>query len=248
MAEISFENPRFYEQFWQDQAYQLGYALDSAVRDRYPAIVKVWDGRKLPETVLDFGCGNGVLTAVLYKEGFGNEILGVDVSMTAIENAQTRYMHDGLQFERIDSGDLPGHKYFDVIIASHVLEHIDEPENVLSLLKSRAGYLVLEVPLERCWWQDLVYRLFPSIRRDNPVGHVNFWSKESFRQCVNEAGLEILNDYHYASAPFSPYTHWLKRICERCLLAVLGLKRYSRLMATHYSVLAGNARTNTQGE
>ena len=32
----------FYEYFWADSLYQQAYAFDSAVRDRYPAIKKVW--------------------------------------------------------------------------------------------------------------------------------------------------------------------------------------------------------------
>jgi SAM-dependent methyltransferase len=228
----------FYEQFWADSLYQQSYAFDSAVRDRYPAIKIVCGDMRQAGKVLDYGCGNGVLTYWLWCNGFGNEIIGVDVSQTGINNAQKSFARQGLTFATIDalSGLAPGS--FDVVVSSHVLEHIDHPEVALAGIADKAEWLVLEVPLEKCMWQDLVARLKRKSRKDNPLGHVNFWNKATFIQFLKKSGLLVIRDYQYVSAPYSPFNHWLKRGLELIVLNLIGIRIYSKLMATHYIVLA----------
>lgn len=234
----------FYEQFWADSLYQQAYAFDSAVRDRYPAIKKVWGEMRQAGKVLDYGCGNGVLTYWLWSNGFGMEIMGVDVSQTGVNNAQKSFARDGLVFDTIDAlNDLAPH-CFDVVVSSHVLEHIDQPEVVLASIAEKAEWLVLEVPLEKCIWPDLVARLKGKSRKDNPLGHVNFWSKATFNQLLKNSGLLVIRDFQYVSAPYSPFNHWLKRGVELIALNLIGLRLYSKLMATHYIVLARKIKTN----
>ena len=72
----------FYEKYWEDYKYKEKYAFYVAFEDRVPAINKVWSNFKKPNKVLDFGCGNGVLTYLLKCSGFGKNIVGVDVSNT----------------------------------------------------------------------------------------------------------------------------------------------------------------------
>lgn len=228
----------FYETFWRDDHYQLAYAFDSAVRDRFPAIQKVWGSLKKPRRVLDFGCGNGVLTYWLHCNDFADDILGVDISATGIRNAQTHFARQGLRYESIDFLDESAQVPFDVVVSSHVMEHINEPDVTIQRLKSLAEWMVIEVPLERCMVQDFMAKIRRKPREHNPLGHVNFWTKRSFRQFLQENGVMIVRDYQYASAPFSPYSSLVKRLLERLLLGVVGLGVYSRLMATHYIVLA----------
>jgi len=228
----------FYEQFWADSLYQQAYAFDSAVRDRYPAIKKVWGEMRQAGKVLDYGCGNGVLTYWLWCNGFGVEIMGVDVSETGIKNAQKSFARNGLIFATIDALNGLAPHSFDVVVSSHVLEHIDQPEVVLASIAEKAEWLVLEVPLEKCIWQDLVARFKGKSRKDNPLGHVNFWNKATFNQFLKESGLLVVRDYQYVSAPYSPFNHWLKRSLESIVLKLIGMRLYSKLMATHYIVLA----------
>lgn len=229
----------FYESFWADDVYQQAYAFDSAVRDRFPAIQKVWRGLIAPKRVLDFGSGNGVLTYWMYCNGFGESVIGVDVSNTGVANARAAFSCAGLRYEHIDYLDsLHGQEQFDVVVSSHVLEHIAEPEDALARLRDLGRWFVFEVPLERCYWQDAIYGLRRKERHENPLGHVNFWTKSSFRNMLEECGFLIVRDHRYASAPFSPYNSFLKRSAELGLLGILGVNAYGRIMATHYTVLA----------
>jgi len=228
----------FYEQFWADSLYQQAYAFDSAVRDRYPAIKHVWGEMRQAGKVLDYGCGNGVLTYWLWSNGFGKEIMGVDVSRTGVNNAQKSFAREGLDFATIDALNSLSPHSFDVVVSSHVLEHIDQPEIALASISEKAEWLVLEVPLEKCIWPELVARLKGKSRKENPLGHVNFWDKTTFNQLLKRSGLLVVRHFHYVSAPYSPFNHWLKRGLELVALNLLGVRLYSKLLATHYIVLA----------
>ena len=237
MDDQKFES-EFYERFWADSIYQQAYAFDSAVRDRFPAIMNVWGDMRQASKVLDYGCGNGVLTYWLWGNGFGNEIMGVDVSQTGVNNAQKSFACDGLTFATIDSLiGIVAHS-FDVVVSSHVLEHIDQPEITLVSIAEIAEWLVLEVPLEKCILPDFVAFLKGKSRSENPLGHVNFWDKETFKEFLQKSGLIIIRDYQYSSAPYSTFNHWLKRWVELVALNLICLRLYSKLMATCYIVLA----------
>lgn len=228
----------FYEQFWADSRYQLAYAFDSAVRDRFPAIQRAWGELRLPRKVLDYGCGNGVLTYWLWSNGFGSDITGVDLSRTGVENARKAFPKSGLNFETIDAVEGFVADSFDAVVCSHVLEHIENPATALARMATKAEWMVLEVPLEKCLWPDLVAILRGKSRKENPLGHVNFWNKASFKSFLQKEGMLVVREYQYASAPYSPFNHWAKRLLERLALKVLGVQLYGVLLATHYVVLA----------
>lgn len=229
----------FYEQFWASSDYQLAYAFDSAVRDRFPAIQKVWGHLHTPRRILDYGCGNGVLTYWMYANDFGQECIGVDVSHTGVEYARRHFSGPSLEFlswEQDKQIDSLGQ--FDVVVASHVLEHIPNPSQAIIQLLPLSEWFVLEVPIEWCLIQNATAVVQRKALSDNPVGHVNFWTKRRFRDLLNASGLMIIRDFQYASAPFSPYNKKIKRIIELAMLRLLGIELYSYLMVTHYVVLA----------
>ncbi len=229
----------FYERFWHDADYQLAYAFDIAVRDRYPAIRRVWDDLQSPSRVLDYGCGNGVLSYWMHCNGFGREVIGLDISHTGIEFAKRSFDREGLDFRVLEADrSIPNLGRFDAVVASHVLEHIETPGEVIERLGPIAEWFILEVPLEDCLAQNVLTKLRRRDRRDNPVDHVQFWNRKSFRRFIQSCGFLIIRDYLYTSAPYSPYTHPIKRLIERGALATLGTKVYAYFMASHYIVLA----------
>jgi SAM-dependent methyltransferase len=214
-------------------------AFDAAVRERFPAIQQVWGSLRAPYRVLDYGCGNGVLTYWMYANGFGQDCLGLDISATGIEYAQQYFARAGLQFQILTPlKPLDHYGEFDVVVSSHVLEHIHHPHQALAQMLPLADWFVLEVPLEDCFAQNAIATMRGNTLRQNPLGHVNFWSKQSFAAFVQSMGLMILRDFQYASAPFSPFNSRSKRWLEQALLRGMGVPRYGWLMATHYAVLA----------
>ncbi len=236
MADVVGEDC-FYERFWADSDYQLRYAYWSAVRDRFPALQRVWGTLAAPRRVLDYGSGNGVLSHWLAANGFGQSVLGVDVSRKGVGDANGNFGCERLQFQELQDFEWAADS-FDVVVSSHVLEHVEDPEAVMTRLGPLAEWFVFEVPLEDCWWVNLSAAWRGKSRGDNPLGHINFWTRASFNEAVRRSGFIVVRDDRYASAPFFPTTGRFKSILERTALALLGVETYGRLMATHYIVLA----------
>ena len=228
----------FYEKFWEDYKYQEQYAFYVAVKDRIPAINKVWSNFKKPNKVLDFGCGNGVLTYLLKCSGFGKNIVGVDVSKIGIKNASKFFSNKDLSFRTMDEFITLKDKKFDLIVSSHVFEHIHDPEKSLDKIKNLSEWFLIEVPLEKALWPNFLAMTKKIPRENNSLGHVNFWNKVGFKSFIESRDFLIVKDFHYASAPFSKYNHWVKRCLQRVLLKILGINAYSFFMSTHFIVLA----------
>lgn len=96
--------------------------------------------------ILDIGCGNGDNARILNKNG--RIIDGITLSEKEKENAQ-KYMSN-IYIHNLENG-LPAdlaYKY-DVIICSHVIEHIAYPKNLLNDIKQRLapnGILIVALP------------------------------------------------------------------------------------------------------
>lgn len=93
------------------------------------------------KSILDVGCGNGELAAQMYKKC--HNITGFDVSARAISSARARFPWITFIQGRVE--DLPLQKH-ELVVLSHILEHLDDPVNLLKKVKNVATYLYIEVP------------------------------------------------------------------------------------------------------
>src|SRR5690606_10046182 len=98
--------------------------------------------------VLDVGCGNGVISRSLGKEGF--EVYGIDISDKAIEKAKQLNTYPNVHFEVKSAEQLVAEgKTYDVIICSEVLEHLHDPSKLLNVLHQSLtdkSILIVTVP------------------------------------------------------------------------------------------------------
>lgn len=100
-------------------------------------------------SVLDIGCGHGKILRLL-KSGKNCEVYGIDISSVAIEMMRKA----GVEGEVCNAEDLvlKTGKKFDVIIASHILEHLDNDEEFVSRcskLLNPNGFMIVAVP-DKC--------------------------------------------------------------------------------------------------
>jgi 2-polyprenyl-3-methyl-5-hydroxy-6-metoxy-1,4-benzoquinol methylase len=120
----------------------------------------------LPEhgKVLDVGCGNGIISMNLGREGF--KVKGIDISEKAIEKAKNNNPFENVEFENLSAEALTarGERY-EAIICSEVLEHMENPGQLLDKLHDSLtdnGTLIVTVPNGRGPRELLVTR--PMIR------------------------------------------------------------------------------------
>lgn len=101
-----------------------------------------------PECVLDVGCGTGKnLTVPLAGRFPATRFVGADPDAGSIEFARRENRRENLEF-RLTS-ELRPDEQFDVVIASEVVEHVEEPREFLDFLRERlkpGGRLVLTLP------------------------------------------------------------------------------------------------------
>lgn len=100
-------------------------------------------------TVLDAGCGTGYGSRLLAEAG-ASRVLGVDIDPLSIAFARRRYRSSALEFQRANCQALTVPRaHFDLVFASNVLEHLEQPERFLSTafetLRS-GGHALFAVP------------------------------------------------------------------------------------------------------
>jgi 2-polyprenyl-3-methyl-5-hydroxy-6-metoxy-1,4-benzoquinol methylase len=114
------------------------------------------------KSVLDLGCNNGYGTNELARSC--REVVGVDVSPSAIADAEQRFVADGLAFRVIDGTGLPFRsEMFDVVTSFQVIEHVAEMPaylNEINRVLKPGGVAIFTTPNARI-------RLDPGMRSWN---------------------------------------------------------------------------------
>ncbi|MEW6749176.1 MAG: class I SAM-dependent methyltransferase, partial [Candidatus Micrarchaeota archaeon] len=105
-----------------------------------------------PAKVLDAGCGDGMFTDLMRKEGY--EAVGVDCN---VHTEELNKKYEGIRFIKADLHELPFKDgEFDCMTCLDVLEHFSDAEDVLVKLKSKirpGGHLVVSGPVESFWYK-----------------------------------------------------------------------------------------------
>ncbi len=98
-------------------------------------------------TLIDIGAGNGLILKFFKLKGF--DVSGVELEKDQVHQMQIDYKLQGVKVVQGDITKLKGEGNFDVVIASDVIEHIENDESALKNLYSfvkTGGYLVITVP------------------------------------------------------------------------------------------------------
>ena len=152
-----------------------------------------------PGKILDIGCGPGWLLSAI-DDGWCK--YGVEPSAQASSHASR---HGEIFIGPFEEADYPN-DFFDLVIAYHVIEHMENPatalRNIRNILRP-GGAMVIGTPdfdsgCARHFGNN--YRLL-----QDPT-HISLFSTDSMHRCLRDAGFEILEvEYPFFS------TTWFKR-------------------------------------
>ena len=166
-----------------DREYALRHsvAADNWLFDTLLALLAPQPGWR----ILDVGCNTGEFTARLAV--LQCQMVGIDLNPAAIALAQERFPQ--LAFRVAELAEIP-EVDFDAIIASHVIEHLAEPEKFLREAHrrlKRGAKLVIATPNRHAFLHKLVNRLRGAPFFDDPTHHHLFAPRELSR-LVTQAG------------------------------------------------------------
>jgi ubiquinone/menaquinone biosynthesis C-methylase UbiE len=161
-----------------------------------------------PESILDVGCGEGVLTEQWARQLGDRPVVGLDLDDGKLAADWAARARQNLEFRTFDGGDLPfADKEFDLVAAIEALEHVPDPETkVAEMARVARRHLLVSVPHEPLWRMLNLARGAYVRELGNTPGHVNHWSHRSFVALLSEHG-EVLQ----ARSPF-PWTMLLVRV------------------------------------
>ena len=158
------------------------------------------DGSK----ILDFGCNTGWYTKIIKKRNSKCKVYGADINKFAIKYASLKYKD--VKFFYIDK-NFYQNKRFDIIILSHILEHVKNPNelirNIINLLNKK-GKLIIVIPQDRIRGDSAIFHfLFNLIclKFENP--HVIKLKYKDCKNILTKSGLTI-TDYIYINY-FPPF-------------------------------------------
>jgi len=175
-----------YNQYWESRL-QRNY---TPVMPRHREIVRIIIERKRSGKVLDLGCGEGHILQMLSDS---YERYGCDVSDLALS-----LIHDDkIQKTVCDLNKaFPFDLDFDVIIASEVLEHLQNPYNVLEKVRKHLtkGGLFLVTNPSVTLWRHRLQLLCGRFPKYDP-SHINFWDVDGFIELLSSYGYKIWDFY-----------------------------------------------------
>jgi SAM-dependent methyltransferase len=173
-----------YDQFWSQRFRRTHTYSNQTKLKRFRALIRRHGLLDKPLRVFDQGFGLG---AMLFAFPTGASIAGLEMSQSAVDAATVVARSKG--YKEVDLRVFtPGVAYpsewkgcFDLVISSHVLEHIAEPKpalaELLSLLKP-GGFACIVVPINERPGEDL--------------NHFHYFTVESFREFLTGSGLSLL--------------------------------------------------------
>jgi 2-polyprenyl-3-methyl-5-hydroxy-6-metoxy-1,4-benzoquinol methylase len=136
--------------------------------------------------LLDVGCGNGEFIA--HMRSLGWNVSGIDFDSAAVSYARGQ----GLDVRVATVADLDEAPVYDVIVLTHVIEHVSDPVELLrecaKRLRPGTGRLVIFTPNIRSFGHTLFKHYWRGLEVPR---HFVLFSPTALRVCAERAGLSV---------------------------------------------------------
>jgi 2-polyprenyl-3-methyl-5-hydroxy-6-metoxy-1,4-benzoquinol methylase len=143
-----------------------------------------------PSSLLDVGCGEGVLVHRWAQSMPETRIVGIDLVEESIQAGWAARQAPNLEYRTMAAENLPfADDEFGLATAIEVLEHVPDPEHTLAeMARCAERHLLVSVPREPLWRMLNIARGAYIPQLGNTPGHLNHWSKRSFTKLLSRYG------------------------------------------------------------
>jgi SAM-dependent methyltransferase len=175
------------EALWDSHWDDFGKANERNPAQEYRRRLALWllARRGTPERLLDIGCGNGELLASAAARWPVAELMGLELSESAVAEARRKVPAARLEARDLLADPVPGNgeaNWATHAVCSEVLEHVDDP---VALLRNARSWLapgsrvVVTVPGG------------PMSAFDRHIGHRRHFAPDDLREVMQAAGLHV---------------------------------------------------------
>lgn len=153
-------------------------------------------------SILDIGCGTGILYEVLQEEGYTGSYVGTDLSPEMLEVG--RKSHNGIELrvmdcERLDFDD----KSFEIVFMRSVLHHTPDPVEAIKEMKRVAKKTILIAEPLRNIFTELPRYLSKKLTDHFDEDHTHY-SITQLQKLLKDGGIEKCHfkNFGYFAYPF----------------------------------------------
>ena len=194
-----------------------GLAYDQTIADKFEQLNEehqyVLNEVGHGKDVLEVACHTGYVSSWLQRHE--NRVTGMELFQPALDKAMP-YLVNGIQgnVEEEETWQKLGDQTFDVILFMHILEHLIDPENVLSIAKNYlkpGGYIVICIPNISNWNSRVA--IFKGNFSYTETGlmdktHLRFVNYFTMQEMIESAGYRVTKYGCVSKTTFTFFPNW----------------------------------------
>ena len=201
--------------------------------------------------VLELGAGEGSILKYLDEYNFCKELHALEIDKSGIEFIKKRKLNLVKSVQQFNGYDIPfKDNCFDLLILSHVIEHVEFPRYLLREIKRVSTYQIAEIPCDFTFNVDKKVEYFLS------YGHINIYIPTLLRFLLKSEGFEIIKDkLSLMASEVMEYSYYMNNkkhktfleniklnllIIKNRMSFILASKEKKQLKASAYTVLCKN--------
>ncbi|SEI37152.1 Methyltransferase domain-containing protein [Dyadobacter koreensis] len=144
------------------------------------------------DNVLEVGAGEGSILSWLSKWNFSKDLNCVEISESGIELIKSKNIENLKNVLLFDGYKIPfPDNHFDLVICSHVMEHVEHERILLREIKRVSKNQIFEVPIDFSFYVDKKIQHFLA------YGHINIYTPALFRFLLKSENFEVVKDKCY---------------------------------------------------
>ncbi len=150
------------------------------------------------DRVLDLGCKYGEISGLVAEKA--GRVIAVDHDASALEKARAAHAAKNLEFIHADAFDVLQRESgpMDVVVLSHILEHLEEPGEMLTRLRAHVKHCYIELPDLDASYLNHYRHLAAAKLQYTDNDHIWEFDRDSLHEVIEGAGWRVLDsEYRY---------------------------------------------------